>query len=126
MNVYWLSILEGINDAIHCSAFIAGMISVVLLIAGVAMKIESIGCEGEKEMHQAGAKLHKILCFSVPLIFILIFAGAFVPTKRDIIEAYIMIEGKGIINAENADKAIKRVDEITERILDRIGGKGDE
>jgi len=119
MNIYWLSILDNASRGL-------GHLTAILLVGALILGMVGAMTATENEFRDLSKKLFRIMIITMSLGCFVIITRCFIPNKQDIIEAYIMIEGKEIVNAENADKAIKRMDELTERIIDRIGGKDDE
>ena len=52
--------------------------------------------------------------------FLSFFICGFTPTKKSLIESYLIIEGQKIITSENADKFFKKLDEKSDEIINRI------
>ena len=112
-DIYWLSILDNAHEVARPMVGIGGLLGTIALAVSIGM----VGDDGCKHVVKPLRRLSFIL-LSVAIVGLVLYI--FVPTKRDLIEAYIIIEGKEIVNAENADKAIQRVDQLVERVLDRV------
>ena len=52
--------------------------------------------------------------------FLSFFICGFTPTKKSLIESYLIIEGQKIITSENADKFFQKLDEKSDEIINRI------
>ena len=110
--VWLLSIIDKIECLFPLGIIFGCITSFVFLIARV----------GERELHKDPtptivAKHMKpvmIICAIIAII------GALVPSRRDLVESYLMIHGSKVVTAENAEKAIdgtvKRIDKLIEKI----------
>ena len=67
-------------------------------------------------MTEGGEKNIRICNRITVLCLAVVFAAVLTPSRRGILEAYFMVEGVKVVNAQNAEKAI---DEFTKRV-DRI------
>lgn len=59
--------------------------------------------------------------FTIAMVFRLL--AAFVPSKRDLVEAYAMIEGSKIVTAQNGELVAKEVAQRFDRFVDIIAAR---
>ena len=62
----------------------------------------------------------KLLVSLIIPAFLSFFICGFTPTKKSLIESYLIIEGQKIITSENADKFFQKLDEKSDEIINRI------
>jgi len=62
----------------------------------------------------------KLLASFFIAAFLSFFICGFTPTKKSLIESYLIIEGQKIITSENADKFFQKLDEKSDEIINRI------
>jgi len=111
--LYFFSILGGINGA--------GVITLVLGICAMAISVLVAGANagryGEEDLREPAKKAFRI---SVVAVVVSMAITTFVPTPRSLLHAYLLVEGRKVINAPNAEKAadefVKRLDMLIEKL----------
>jgi len=93
MSVYLFAILDTIK---------AGCLIASLVIGGLAFMYWII------YLHKGKKKFSAILLTTLSVIFF--FGWAFIPYKKDLVQAYIVIKGKNI--AENPNKVLEVIDSV--------------
>ena len=122
MEIYWLSILDNGRGALATLGFLLFGITLLATFGSVIVREEISDKDKAERMSRgllrtaAAALIAMLLCVAI---------RGFTPTKRDIIEAYIIIEGQHIVNSENAEKVLIRTDELVDAIITRVEGTPD-
>lgn len=113
--IYLLSISEGVS----CMAFIA---AVVLLIAALAIKFGP-GVVAFMELKERPAKPTRSAKPCLIGAAVLGFVAAAIPSPKAILAAYLMVEGRKVATAENAEAAADAAMTRIDRVLDAIEGR---
>lgn len=109
--IYLLSIIDNFRDVITAAIFLSvtAVLAWAWLIA-ISQDPESPGSL-VKEMRPV------LLAAICPAL--LLAALAITPTRKDIIESYVMVEGKQVLTAEKVEAVVERVDELVEKHLNQ-------
>lgn len=59
--------------------------------------------------------------FTITIIAFLV--AIFTPNRRDLVESYLIIEGKQLATGENAEKAVEKVSSQIDKLIDSIGNE---
>ena len=107
--LYWLSVLDNIQETGKGVSIVIGLCTIIALIV-IGMLCDSCS-EVDKKISR---RLRLSLYFQVPLLILMVSICALVPTREDLIESHVILEGKEILTKENlteiTDEIMKRVD----------------
>jgi hypothetical protein len=114
-SLYFLSIVD--NARVAAGLVIAASVTAAFLC--FMMSFASF----EKATNERGREIAKpfvkpiAASFFIAMLFLVLF-----PTRRDVIESYLMLEGQEIVNAKNAEKVGERVDKLLDAIEHKFLG----
>ena len=117
--IYLLSIMDGLGVGVGILGGLSGTIGFVCCLVGALFVLSPID---EEDTPRFRLLLKAGIGMCVVATFCLLVSMA-IPTKRDIIEAYIMVEGSKVANAENVEDAAKNVSDKLDKLIDAIGDK---
>jgi len=107
--LWLLSIMDNIRP------FIAvGTIICTLSLLGSLIAIIYSLSEGESDLT---IQTKKTLRIGIIIGAVITIIGSLFPTRRDLVEAYFMIEGRKVIASENFDKVMSKVEKKIDRML---------
>jgi len=114
--MYFLSILDNLHNGMIIMAMVC------CIGGGIAFfcaHMEKDLARGEEEQTRYQAMLKR--AWSLLIVAAVCFFIAFlVPTKTNIIKAYLILEGKELVNSQQAQKALIGVLDRVDRITDKM------
>lgn len=122
--VYVLSVMDGVSGA----GKFFGVAFLILAVGGKVVGAVS-DSEAEDDLHserwresarRTSKRASRAVGIGAPAAAICLALGTLVPAKRELIEAYVMVQASKVATADNAQKAVdgamKRIDALIERL----------
>lgn len=116
MVFYWAEVSTVLKFFVITFGVIGGIVSICCCISALE-KIES-------EYHETTDADFKALTkakVSIALCVVVILAGAFIPTKRTIIQMSVA----KLATVDNVDNVLETIDEKTDKLIEAFGSKGE-
>lgn len=118
MNLYLLSILNSINN----TALVATLLTLISCIARAMMAYEVAynGPGGVQDSRVAGNKASLAVIRPHALVIVgLLLVNLITPSRKDLTEAYIMMEGRKVATAEGLTAAVQKLADIAEKAVEK-------
>lgn len=116
LELYLLSIIDNLHNL-----FIAGMI-IGIFCASCSVVVWIISIDSDVDNPSMFRKMAIRFCKFTAIAFSIAFLFSLVPTRDDIVKAYMIQEGAKLVTAKNADKAVeeftKRLDKVIEHFTE--------
>lgn len=118
LELYLLSIIDNLH-VICIPAMVVGSLLAFITVITTCCSFDTSTEAESVWLRKFSYKMFKflILAFSIAFLFSL------VPTRDDIVKAYMMQEGAKLVTAKNADKAVeeftKRLDKVIEHFTEK-------
>ena len=124
--LYLLSITDKLGGGLETLTVISGLVCAVFIIGSLFYRFGSINGWSESEEEVAGLSFWKKgIKYSTAVFLPAAILSSMVPGKRDIVEAYAMVEGSKIITAANGEKVAAEVAERFDSFLAILAKKWD-
>lgn len=114
LELYLFSILDNISNAFAMIGFIFVFIFVICMIIGVITWIIDRNIALAKKFLSGAA-------VSLPILLLAIFLNMLMPTQDSLVKSYLILEGKDIVTSENIETIFKKLDEKSDKIINKIG-----
>ena len=121
--IYLLSILDDVGTAFSTGGGIIGFLSLLGLVIVHLNRVGSTGYRNSEDYYTYLAKFEKLLRVTTCLGLMVWCIGYSLPARRDLIEAYVIVEGSKVMTAENGEKMAEAVAERFDRVLGIIENK---
>jgi hypothetical protein len=123
MIIYLLSIMDRVSTVVF--SFFMATVTVMALCLIIGAVAGSIGAEENDEGAKRTGKTMLGYAFKwmLPMVIVFSVLTALVPTKRDVIISYVMVEGNKIATAENAEALMKDVGGKVDGFIKALNGE---
>ena len=106
MNFYLLSILDRIAETLEVIGALGGLLAFCLCVWYFIQRYED-------SEHELLPKIKRGLIAALVVCVVFSVCAVLVPTKADLIQAYLIVEGRKVLTAEN-------IEQITDAVVERI------
>jgi uncharacterized membrane-anchored protein len=115
--IYLLSIIDSVSIFFGVSGFLTVLVSGIWAIACLS-DFTSYSTKMQEEKRPAFWKAIRVSKIAGTVGIILMVIGVLVPDKRDLIQAYLMVEGRKVANVEQVEEIVDGVMKRVDRVID--------
>lgn len=111
--IYFVSILDGLTVAFRMLIVVGAAAGIMYVVAGATLRRE----DTEQKVRESWRFLRDIsrIVFFIGLVALVL--NVFIPSRKDLIQAYVLVESNKAFEAKDVKKALDDLDEKTSRLI---------
>ena len=129
MEVYLLSIIDGVKGLFMIIAGIGTALLIVLSIAAALTRDLIKDFPKSDSLNKWKSEL-KVYCIGIIISLIAITISlppsVLIPTQESLVKSYLILEGKDLATSENVEKVFQRLDEKTDKLIGTLESSEEE
>lgn len=112
--LYWLSLIDNAHDTLNSLSVLASVgLCLVSVVAILGSPNTPSDTAADVRIKQAARRW---LAPAFVTFMLAVALATLVPTKRDVVEAYFMVEGAKVANGASATRAFERLDKLLDEL----------